>query len=102
MGGTKYSNGFTVYGSEGNVLINLNSRYSNINFTVSHVDNTDSVDQTVSFFVDGRLVKELFLSANGLPQQVFIPTNYGLQLKIVTSKENPGLPEVGFGNITIQ
>lgn len=102
MSGVKYSNGFHVYGSEGNVLFNLNSKYSQIKFTVGHVDGSDMIGQTASFYVDGKLVKEIYVDAEDLPKEITIPVNYGLQLKIVTSYDEPGMPEIGFGNITVR
>lgn len=102
MGGTKYSNGFHVYGDSGNVLFNLNSRYSQISFTVGHVDGTPMIGQTAAFYVDGRLVEEIHVGAEDLPKEVSVPVNYGLQLKIVTSNDEPGISRIGFGNITVR
>ena len=102
MGGRKYSNGFHVYGGEGNILFNLNSKYSQITFMVGHIDGSPMTGQTASFFVDGKLIKEVHVDADDLPIEVSIPVNFGLQLKIVTACDEPSISRIGFGNITVQ
>lgn len=103
MSGTKYSNGFKLCDCEDYALFNLNSRYSSIEFTIGHVDGSGMQDTSVSFLVDGKLVKEVYVGMENLPQTVSIPVNYGLQLKIITSDlEGGGWPYVGFGNITVR
>lgn len=103
MSGTKYSNGFKLCDCEDYALFNLNSKYSNINFTIGHVDGSGMQDTSVSFLVDGKLVKEVYVGMEDLPKTVSIPVNYGLQLKIITSDlEGGGYPWVGFGNITVK
>lgn len=102
MAGTKYSNGFTLYcGSDNsNAFFNLDSKYSTIDLTVGHVDDSNMKDASVSFIVDGKLVKEIQVGAEDLPKTVSIPVNYGLQLKIVANSSGND-PSVGFGNITV-
>lgn len=102
MSGTKYSNGFKLCDCEDYALFNLNSKYSSIEFTIGHVDDSGMQDTSVSFIVDGKLVKEVYVGMEDLPQTVSIPVNYGLQLKIITSDlEGGGWPYVGIGNITV-
>lgn len=101
MSGEKYSNGFSFEYREQFAMFNLNSRYSNIDFTVGHIDGTDMHNQVVSFIVDGNVVEEITVEAGALPKTVSIPVNYGLQLKIINSDEwNSSM--VGFGNITVR
>jgi len=102
MAGEKYSNGFTMKYDNKYALFNLDSKYSNIEFTIGHVDgnSTFSKEQSVSFFVDGKLVKEITIEKDSLPKTVSIPVSYGLQLKIITGEEYYSY--IGFGNITIQ
>ena len=103
MAGTKYSNGFKLCDCEDYALFNLNSKYSTIDFTIGHVDGSGMQDTSVSFLVDGKLVKDVYVGMEDLPQTVSIPVNYGLQLKIITSDlEGGGWPWVGFGNITVK
>lgn len=103
MAGTKYSNGFALCDCEDYALFNLNSKYKTIDFTIGHLDDSDMQDTSVSFLVDGKLVKEVFVGMEALPQTVSIPVNYGLQLKVITSDlEGGGWPWVGFGNITVR
>ena len=103
MGGTKYSNGFKLCDCEDYALFNLNSKFSTINFTIGHVDDSGMQDTSVSFIVDGKVIKEVYVGMEDLPKTVSIPVNYGLQLKIITSDlEGGGWPYVGFGNITVK
>lgn len=107
MAGTNYSNGFILCGSapsfysECHALFNLNSKYSHIDFTIGHVDNTALSDVPVTFIVDGKIVEEITVKAEYIPQTVSIPVNYGLQLKIVTGGGSIS-PQIGFGNMTVK
>ena len=98
MAGEKYSNGFEI-SDGGSALFNLNSKYSSIEMTIGHVDGSGDVDQTVSFLVDGKLVKEVTVGFEELPKTISIPVQYGLQLKIVTSEYRP---DTGFANVTVR
>ena len=106
MAGTKYSNGFTLRHQDGYALFNLNSKYSTIEFTIGHVDDTDMSEQEICFYVDGKLVKEISVDAEALPKRISIPVNYGLQLKILesvgTGRYSWNGAAVGFGNITVK
>ena len=103
MSGKKYSNGFILgrnqFGVEAYALFNLDSKYSDITFTIGHVDGTSMNDQEVLFFVDGKLVKTMEIGASDLAKEVSIPVEYGLQLKILRS---PSYAELGIGNITVK
>lgn len=103
MSGKKYSNGFVLgsdqWGVEGYALFNLNGKYSDISFTIGHVDDTSMDDQEVLFFVDGKLVKTMEIGASDLAKEISIPVNYGLQLKILRSES---FAELGLGNIIVK
>ena len=101
MSGKKYSNGFSFTYRGQFALFNLNSKYSTINFTVGHIDGTDLHDQTLSFIVDGKTVKEITVEAEALPKTISIPVNYGLQLKVIND-DGWHSSSVGLGNITIK
>lgn len=96
MAGEKYSNGITLYGT---ALFNLNSKYSAIECVVGH-NGGDNREKTVSFIVDGKVVKTMELEANCLPKKVSIPVAYGLQLKIIVDTNYSGY--VGIGSMTVQ
>lgn len=97
MGGKKYSNGLkgNVWVGYNYALFNLDGRYSTMHLTVGHLDGYSDRDRTISFIVDGRVVKEVELAAGGLPETISVPLNYGLQLKIAADGK------VGFGDITV-
>ena len=98
MSGEKYSNGFTLASKGRYALFNLNGKYASINFVIGHVDGSNMTDNTVSFFIDGKLVDKISVGAEDMPKTVSLPVNYGLQLKVVVSDYS----KIGFGNITIQ
>ncbi|MBQ8836007.1 MAG: hypothetical protein IJ002_00700 [Clostridia bacterium] len=105
MAGEKFSNGFTIGENHWNMsdcfaLFNLNSKFSVINLSIGLVDDNQMYDTTVCFYVDGKLVKEIDIEADGLPKTVSIPVNYGLQLKILVPETNYTV--IGFGNITVE
>ena len=103
MAGEKYSNGFSMQYSNQYALFNLNSKYSNIEFTVGHYDTGTSKwsnDQTVTFFVDGKVVKEITIGAEDMPKTISVPVQYGLQLKIMTG--DTFYSYIGFGNVTVR
>lgn len=99
MAGEKYSNGITLDFNGGYALFNLNSNYSAIECTIGHSDAEQS-KKSVSFLVDGKVVKTIELEPECLPKKVSIPVSYGLQLKIIA---DGGLNNnVGIGNITVK
>lgn len=75
---------------------NLNGKYSNIECIIGHTGSEQSEGKTVSFIVDGKVVKEIELEPECLPKKVSIPVSYGLQLKIQANGYN-----IGLGNMTI-
>lgn len=102
MAGNKFSNGFTLGSSERYAIFNLNGKYSNIEFTIGRLDGGSMINTTVSFFLDNKLIKEVYVKAEGLPQTVKIPVEHGLQLKILTSNNEGGGADIGFGNVTVK
>ncbi|MCC8168941.1 MAG: copper amine oxidase N-terminal domain-containing protein [Oscillospiraceae bacterium] len=104
MAGEKYSNGFVLTYNNGYALFNLNSKYSNIEFTVGHVDGSryEDEDNDVYFYVDGKLVKEISVGGEELPKTISIPVSYGLQLKVIRGDQGIASSNIGFANITVQ
>lgn len=102
MGGNKYTNGFVLHNNNGwdlrgKIFFNLNGKYSNMELEIGHYDgHGGNADATVSFVVDGRTIKEVDVSKDGLPQKINVPLNNGLQLVITYDGGY-----VGFGNITV-
>lgn len=98
MAGEKYSDGVTLWWNN-YALFNLNSKYSELECTVGHNSDSESCDQSVSFIVDGKVVKTIELEADCLPKKVSIPLKYGLQLKILHNDSNG---TVGIGNMSVK
>lgn len=106
MAGKKYSNGFELYDPQYNptIYFNLDSKYSQIDLTLGHVDGQGTDDTDILFFLDGKLIKTIAVKGGELPKQISIPVNYGLQLKIMAenASENWNGSDIGFGNITVK
>ena len=100
MAGQEYTNGYTAEASGYYELFNLNAEYDYITMTVGHVDGTRMNDGKVQFYVDGELALEVSVPAEGLPQQVTLPLNYALQLKIVWVR-GPSYEEFGLADMRI-
>ena len=58
-------------------------------------------EKTVSFYVDGKKVKEVDVFEGDMPKKVTVPLKYGLQLKIHTDVNGQDY-KVGIGNITVK
>ena len=100
MSGKKYSDGFTLTYSGSYALFNLDGKYSSINFTVGHVDGSRALDRTISFIVDGEVVRDLEIDSDDLAITVSIPVEYGLQLKILTNGGSTAA--TGFADISVE
>ena len=87
MAGQKYSNGFTMrdFMSDPYILCNLNGKYDSMTLTVGHKDGSrdDADGNQLTFVVDGKAVKEITINGTDMPQEITVPLNYGLQLKIL-------------------
>ncbi len=96
MAGQEYTNGYKLYWNDYE-LFNLNAEYDYITMTVGHIDGSSMWDRKVQFYVDGELALVVDVPAEGLPQQVTLPLNYALQLKIVGVE----CPEIGLADMRI-
>ena len=67
------------------ILCNLNGKYDSMTLTVGHKDGSrdDADGNQVTFVVDGKAVKEITINGTDMPQEITVPLNYGLQLKIL-------------------
>lgn len=80
---------------EGYALLNLNSKYKNLTATVGATDRFGEEKQIV-FIVDGEIVKTIYIDANSSAQDISVPLNYGLQLKIVFKGRCTGMGNIVF------
>ena len=111
MGGKKYTNGFSLDNNNwnrGEIYFNLDGKYRNVMLSMGPVDGTNlgitndrgsKGDTVVGFYVDSKLIKEYTIKNGELPQNITIPVNYGMQLK-VTHDVRDG--SIGFGNIIVE
>lgn len=105
MSGKQYSNGIVMdssWGSERVALFNLDSKYSSLECVIGHTEYAE-YKKSISFWVDGKIVKTVELEPDCLPKTVQIPLTYGLQLKIMSNQVEDGkLSGTGIGNITVK
>lgn len=107
IGGTRFTNGFSVNNCGGTAIFNLDSKYSMLNFHVGHVDDSSDFESggvSVKIYLDGILQKELQTSCESLAQNVMINVTGVEQVKIVVQFINDGYVEnyYGFGNVTVK
>ena len=102
MAGKKYTNGFILGSSGRYAIFNLDSKYSDLEFTIGRLDGGNMINQTVHFFADQKLIKEIDVPAEGLPQTVKIPIKYCRQLKILVTNDEGGGADTGFGNVMVR
>lgn len=100
MSGENFGNGITINNNE-NALFNLNGKYSEIICTIGHLEGYEK-EASISFVVDGKLVKKVELETECLPKTVTIPLNYGLQLKIQGNNADYFHNEYGIGNMIVK
>lgn len=89
MAGMQYRDGMT-FNADYNVLedrswalYNLDGKYAELEFTVGHVDGTDTGATTyLQIFYDGTLEKEIELTPDMLPQKVILDVTKVQQLKM--------------------
>ena len=99
MAGEKYSNGIASHSwGGGHALFNLNARYSSLECIVGHTD-SEQTEKSVSFIVDGKVVKTVVLEEECLPKKVTVPLDYGLQLKIQFGDNGYYSYRLGIGNM---
>ncbi len=104
MGGKKFTNGFTLENyswAEGEIYFNLDAKYKSITLNMGPVDGTGFFKEntTIGFYVDDKLVKEYIVKPGDLPQQITVPVNYGMKLKVIHNERDA---DIGFGNITVE
>ncbi len=97
MGGEQYFDSFKLR-YDGYALFNLNEEYTKISGKIGRIDNSSMDNTTVTFFLDGNLVKTIEVIAQDLPKDFVLDIAGASQLKIV--KSNSGA-EIGFGYLKI-
>lgn len=104
MGGTEYTNGFTItgdWGDGGNAIFNLNGNFRTVSFNLGHVDGTDMTEKNIKIYCDGVLKAEHNINAYNLPQKVTIDIAGVNQLKIIY-EDGSYYPAIGFGNVIVK
>lgn len=86
MAGEIYTNGFSMQ-DHSFALFNLNGKYTLLNFTLGHIDDTTMIDGVFNIYLDEELCQRIEISCEDLPQQFSIPLNSANQMKIVKIDE---------------
>ena len=108
MSGVKYINGcvWSPYsGMSGDIsfsLYNLNGQYDEISGMLGHIDNEKMSGGILKIFADGKLIKEIELFGDMIPQELRINTKGILQLKFEVSSTVYSSACYGFANVEIK
>lgn len=94
--GEYYTNALSKGGSVGisTALFNLDGKYDTLTCVVGHTDWLQDEKTTVTFIVDGKIVKTIEIEPNSFSKEANIDLQKGLQLKIMLDGY------VSLGNIT--
>lgn len=95
-------NGFFIKGSSGYILINLNEKYSNLEFDLGHVDGAGKYDWTLNIYLDGKLDKTFEKKPDDIVTHENVQLNYAKQLKLEYTSEGGCYTEYGLGEIKLQ
>jgi hypothetical protein len=105
MSGERYANGFVQnYSSSGQIISNLGSKYTEMSFTVGHVDDTKMCDYQVEIYLDGVYYDSFEVKATGMPFDVTIPVSSANQLMIKWATDHRNYQDgcrIAFANIKI-
>lgn len=88
MGGSKYSNGFTMGGSywdSAYALFNLDGQYTKIKGVIGHIDKSGNSDTSFSIFADDVLIDTIEIGWQQLPKEFSIDVTGVKQLKFERS-----------------
>ena len=100
LGGVKYVDGITMPVFDGRWgVYNLNGQYASLSGIICHLDGSSSISDggVIQFFCDGVLAKEVSVSTDMFPQDLFVNLVGVNQLKIVAVPTwNGGY--IGIGN----
>jgi hypothetical protein len=105
MSGEQYRSGVVMelYDDGSWFLSNLKGEYSELQFSLGHVDNSGMADATLEIYLDDVLYQSYKVSSSGLPQNISIPVSDVSQMKAVAyyDKYN-GYPRIGLANIMVK
>ncbi len=104
MAGKTYTNGFKMDMTKTNsteLFFNLDGKYDTMTFTAGHVDGKLNDNAHIFIYLDGKLAKQLDLTAEDLPQDQTLDLNGALQMKVVAKGESAtfGGSHYAFDNI---
>ena len=103
MAGTQYTNCFVLDAgyNEAYAIYNLNGKYTTLEFDMGHIDGTQMSNVTFEIYLDGRPVKTIDATAEGLPLHYTIQLDGAKQMKINSTGWFGGYPEYGFVNAVL-
>lgn len=102
MSGKKYTNGYTMYlwnpSKKAEALYNLDGKFKSVSFSIGHIDDTTNASAKLNVYLDGIISYTKDLSYDDLVQNITIPLNYALQMKIeLTSSEPLNVYDIYYG-----
>lgn len=97
MDGKKYNSGsfyfYSINNMQGDALYNLDGKYKSLDFLVGHTGSF-SQEKIINIYLDGILSQTIVLEPDQLAENVHIPLNNALQMKIEIENMN----NIGFAN----
>lgn len=94
MAGEVYTNGFSMQ-DHSFALFNLNGKYTLLNFTLGHIDDTTMIDGVFNIYLDEELYQRIEISCEDLPQQFSIPLNNANKMKVIKVDESTPTYQAG-------
>lgn len=102
MRGNYYTSGLNFYSDSSYAEFDLGGKYTEMTFTLGHVDQMwTTANRVITFTVDGEVVEEIRLYKNQIPRTVTISLNNGSTLRIDCNGDER-LSCCGLGNIMVR
>lgn len=102
MGGKIRQNGFITSANNDYVLINLNKRFSVLEFDACWLDTHVAADIQLYVYLDGELYQSYTIESDRLPIHVVIPIENVELLKIVIDADTNWLVMAGFADVILK
>ena len=107
MAGVGYNSGYSFGGHITTYLLfNLNGEYSEISGTLGAISWDTTLTRDLNIYLDGKLYKSISVDPNNLPEDITIPVDEVMQLKLESPYYGRGGTNgdtyIGFGNVIIR
>ena len=104
MMGSSYTNGF-VLALGGSALFNLDSKYTELNFDIGHIDGSGSHYGSYLVYLDGKYAQTIDVNSEMVVKPICVQLNNARQMKIVGENNYPvgsAYKKYGFANAVLK